>query len=34
VNERWNWILIVAGAALILAEVALGGFAGFDLVLI
>lgn len=33
-NERWNWILIVAGAALILAEVALGGFAGFDLVLI
>jgi membrane protein implicated in regulation of membrane protease activity len=30
----WNWVLIIAGAALILLEVALGGFAGFDLVLI
>ncbi len=30
----WNWALIVAGALLILVEVALGGFAGFDLVLI
>ena len=30
----WNWLLIVAGALLILFEVALGGFAGFDLVLI
>lgn len=30
----WNWVLVVAGAVLILAEVALGGFAGFDLVLI
>ena len=30
----WNWILIVAGAVLILLEVAFGGFAGFDLVLI
>lgn len=30
----WNWVLVVGGAVLILAEVALGGFAGFDLVLI
>jgi len=30
----WNWILILAGALLILAEVSFGGFAGFDLVLI
>lgn len=30
----WNWILIVAGAVLVLIEVALGGFAGLDLVLI
>ncbi len=30
----WNWVLIVAGALLVLLEVALGGFAGFDLVLI
>ncbi len=30
----WNWALIVAGALLILLEVALGGFAGFDWVLI
>lgn len=30
----WNWVLLVAGALLILVEVALGGFAGFDLVLI
>jgi membrane protein implicated in regulation of membrane protease activity len=30
----WNWLLVITGAILILAEVALGGFAGFDLVLI
>ncbi len=30
----WNWTLIVAGLAMILVELALGGFAGFDLVLI
>ena len=30
----WNWVLVVAGALLILVEVAFGGFAGFDLVLI
>jgi len=30
----WNWVLIISGAVMILAEVALGGFAGFDLVLI
>ncbi|HEY3217433.1 MAG TPA: NfeD family protein [Candidatus Eisenbacteria bacterium] len=30
----WNWVLVLAGALLILIEVALGGFAGFDLVLI
>jgi membrane protein implicated in regulation of membrane protease activity len=30
----WNWLLLVFGALLILIEVALGGFAGFDLVLI
>jgi membrane protein implicated in regulation of membrane protease activity len=30
----WNWVLLLAGASLILLEVALGGFAGFDLVLI
>uniref|UniRef100_A0A832I6C9 NfeD family protein n=1 Tax=Eiseniibacteriota bacterium TaxID=2212470 RepID=A0A832I6C9_UNCEI len=30
----WNWVLVIAGALLILIEVALGGFAGFDLVLI
>ena len=30
----WNWVLIIAGAALILVEVGLGGFAGFDMVLI
>ena len=29
-----SWILIIAGALMILGEVALGGFAGFDLVLI
>jgi membrane protein implicated in regulation of membrane protease activity len=29
-----NWVLIIAGALCILAEVAMGGFAGFDLVLI
>lgn len=30
----WNWALILMGALLVLVEVALGGFAGFDLVLI
>jgi membrane protein implicated in regulation of membrane protease activity len=30
----WDWVLIVAGALLVLVEVAFGGFAGFDLVLI
>ena len=30
----WNWVLLLAGVLLILVEVALGGFAGFDLVLI
>ena len=30
----WNWVLLVAGALFVLVEVAFGGFAGFDLVLI
>ena len=30
----WSWLLVLAGAVLVLAEVLLGGFAGFDLVLI
>jgi len=30
----WNWWLVIGGAVLILFEAALGGFAGFDLVLI
>ena len=30
----WNWVLIIVGALMVLVEVALGGFAGFDLVLI
>ena len=30
----WNWVLLIGGALLVLLEVALGGFAGFDLVLI
>lgn len=29
-----NWVLVIVGALMILGEVALGGFAGFDLVLI
>jgi membrane protein implicated in regulation of membrane protease activity len=33
-SVNWNWVLIVAGALLVLLEVSLGGFAGFDLVLI
>jgi membrane protein implicated in regulation of membrane protease activity len=33
-GSGWNWLLVVAGALLILVEVAFGGFAGFDLVLI
>ena len=31
---NWNWLLLLTGTVLILVEVALGGFAGFDLVLI
>jgi membrane protein implicated in regulation of membrane protease activity len=30
----WSWLLVFAGAVLVLVEVLLGGFAGFDLVLI
>jgi membrane protein implicated in regulation of membrane protease activity len=30
----WSWMLVLAGAVLVLVEVLLGGFAGFDLVLI
>ena len=33
-SSGWNWLLLVGGALLVLVEVALGGFAGFDLVLI
>jgi membrane protein implicated in regulation of membrane protease activity len=33
-DSFWDWVLIIAGALLVLIEVALGGFAGFDLVLI
>ena len=33
-DSFWDWVLIVAGALLVLIEVALGGFAGFDLVLV
>jgi len=33
-SASWNWALLLAGALFILVEVALGGFAGFDLVLI
>ena len=29
-----NWLLVIVGALCVLAEVAMGGFAGFDLVLI
>src|SRR5689334_16933031 len=31
---NWNWVLLLAGGLMILVEVLLGGFAGFDLVLI
>ncbi len=31
---NWNWLLVIGGAVLILIEVGLGGFAGFDMVLI
>ena len=31
---NWNWTLVIVGAFLTLVEVALGGFAGFDLVLV
>lgn len=30
----WSWLLVFVGAVLVLVEVLLGGFAGFDLVLI
>lgn len=30
----WGWALVIAGALMILLEVLLGGFAGFDLVLV
>lgn len=30
----WSWLLVFSGAVLVLVEVMLGGFAGFDLVLI
>ena len=30
----WSWLLVLGGAILVLVEVVLGGFAGFDLVLI
>ncbi len=33
-SQPWNWALLVIGALLILVEVLMGGFAGFDLVLI
>jgi membrane protein implicated in regulation of membrane protease activity len=33
-NLNWNWVLVVVGAVMVLVEVALGGFAGFDLVLL
>jgi len=33
-NAGWSWTLLIAGALFILVEVAFGGFAGFDLVLI
>ncbi len=33
-DSGWNWVLLVSGALLVLVEVAFGGFAGFDLVLI
>jgi len=33
-SASWNWALLLVGALFILVEVALGGFAGFDLVLI
>lgn len=31
---NWNWTLIVVGALMVLLELVLGGFAGFDLVLL
>ena len=30
----WSWLLVLLGAGLVMTEVLLGGFAGFDLVLI
>ena len=30
----WSWVLVIVGSVLILIELVLGGFAGFDLVLI
>ncbi|HTM00677.1 MAG TPA: NfeD family protein [Candidatus Omnitrophota bacterium] len=31
---NWNWVLLIGGACMVLVEVALGGFAGFDMVLV
>jgi membrane protein implicated in regulation of membrane protease activity len=31
---QWNWVLVISGALMILAEVLLGGFTGFDLFLV
>ena len=33
-SSGWSWFLVIAGTVLVLIEIALGGFAGFDLVLI
>lgn len=33
-RANWNLLLVVLGSLMVLVEVALGGFAGFDLVLI
>ena len=33
-RANWSWVLLITGALLVLVEVAFGGFAGFDLVLI
>ena len=33
-SATWCWVLVIGGGVAILAEVAMGGFAGFDLVLI
>ena len=33
-SSGWSWFLVILGTILVLIEVGLGGFAGFDLVLI